>query len=145
MSSGLVSFLIASNSLLFSVLFYLETVCTLGFCDLFIFFLPSLKFLYCLLTVELLRLNSWIILIFIHPHNLGSYPFLRLSQSDGITPKSCLNRPYLSSLLLAVSLERWTCLNDIVKEKSFSSFNWCRSPPSFLLFFWCSLSFKLPR
>lgn len=71
-------------------------------------FLPTIliTFLSCLLIMELLRLNFWIILISICLHNLK---ILRLNQLNGIDPKSYFARPHLSSLLQTMSLVRGTC------------------------------------
>lgn len=64
-----------------------------------------ITFVSCLLIIELLRSNFWIILISICLHNLR---ILRLDQFNGIDPKSYFASPH-SSLLQTMSLVRWTC------------------------------------
>lgn len=104
---------------------------------------PYHFFLSCLLIMELLRLNFWVILISICLHNLK---ILRLNQLNGIDPKSYFARLHLSSLLQTTSLLRWTCLastwNYMVKNKSLSFLDWSvsffLSLSSVLLFSWSS-------
>ena len=88
MCSGFSQFLPASNSFLRSVPFCLEIVPLRSSCYLFVFSPPSWELLSCVLTVELIKLNPWVILISIHPHNL----------LDSIHPQSYFAR-FLSSLL----------------------------------------------